>query len=332
MRAISITLLSIVVIGHASAQNPAQRGTGQRQNPLPAPILQEEFISNRPANLPTSLDGQDYLIGKDDLIEVAVFEAPELGTTTRVSASGLISLPFIGPVEAAGHSLRELESNIQTALKKSLNDPHVTVFVREYASQPVSVVGAVKIPGIYQIKGQKFLLDMLAMAQGLDQANAGKTIQVMRKSPDSSETQAITVSTEDLFQNGKTELNIPIHAGDVINVLQAGSIFIVGEVIRPGEFVLRQGKDVTATQAVALGGGFSRDAKKQNCMVIRLHIDGTKEEIPVNAAKILDGSSNDITLQPNDILFVPANKVKTGVMKALDTTIATLSGRMIYRF
>src|SRR5262249_33498960 len=130
----------------------------------------------------------------------------------------------------------------------------------------------------------------------------------------------------------KTELNIPIHAGDVINVLQAGSIFIVGEVIKPGEFVLRQGKDVTATQAVALGGGFSRDAKKQNCKVIRLHIYGTHEEIPVNVAKIQDGSSSDVTLQPNDILFVPANKVKTGVMKALDTTIATLSGRMIYRF
>src|SRR5262249_33920639 len=161
-----------------------------------------------------------------------------------------------------------------------INEPHVTVFVREYASQPVSVIGAVKLPGIYQIKGQKFLLDMLAMAQGLDQ-NAGKTIQVIRKQADSTDvSETITVSSEDLFQNGKTELNIAIKAGDVINVLQAGSIFVVGEVMRPGEFVLRQGKDISASQAVALGGGFAKEAKKQECLIVRLHRDGSKEEIP----------------------------------------------------
>src|SRR5262249_29553731 len=148
------------------------------------------------------------------------------------------------------------------------NDPHVTVFIREYASQPVSIIGAVKVPGIYQIKGQKYLLDMLAMAQGLDQTAAGKLIQVIRRvASDSGGPQTITLSTEDLFENGKAELNIPIQAGDVINVLQAGSIFVVGEVTKPGEFVLRQGKDVTASQAVALGGGFSRDAKKQQCLI-----------------------------------------------------------------
>jgi protein involved in polysaccharide export with SLBB domain len=114
--------------------------------------------------------------------------------------------------------------------------------------------------------------------------------------------------------------------------LVAGSIFVVGEVIRPGEFVLRQGKDITASQAVALGGGFSRDAKKDRCLIIRLHRDGTKEEILVNVAKILEGSLTDVALSPNDILFVPANKVKSGVMRALDTTIATISGRLIYRF
>jgi protein involved in polysaccharide export with SLBB domain len=173
---------------------------------------------------------------------------------------------------------------------------------------------------------------MLATAQGLDQ-NAGKMIQVIRRSENSDEpSQTITVGTEDLFQNGKTELNIPIKAGDVINVLQAGSIFVVGEVMRPGEFVLRQGKDVTASQAVALGGGFSREAKKKDCLIIRLHRDGSKDEIPVNVEKILDGTLVDVSLMPNDILFVPSSKVKTGMMRVLDTTIATLSARLIYRF
>ena len=174
---------------------------------------------------------------------------------------------------------------------------------------------------------------MLAMAQGLDQNAAGNTIQVLRRPTNTDDIpQALTISTEELFQNGKTELNVPIEAGDVINVLQAGSIFVVGEVVRPGEFVLRQGKDITTSQAIALGGGFSKEAKKQECQIIRLHQDGSKEEIPVNIGKILDGSLTDVKLMPNDILFVPANKVKAGMMRVLETTIATMSNRMVYRY
>ena len=118
----------------------------------------------------------------------------------------------------------------------------------------------------------------------------------------------------------------------MINVLQAGSIFVVGEVIRPGEFVLRQGKEVSVLQAVALGGGITKEAKRQDCVIIRLHQDGSREEIPANLGKIQDGSTNDPHLLPNDILFVPSSKVKAGMKKVLDTTIATLSARLIYRF
>jgi polysaccharide export outer membrane protein len=292
----------------------------------------EEFTSNRPSNTPTS--AAEYLIGKDDLIEVMVFEVPELSSIGRVTASGVISLPLLGPVEVVGHTAQEVEMIIEEGLRnRYINDPHVTVFIREYASQPVSVLGAVKFPGIYQIKGEKRLLDILALAQGIDHTAAGKMIQVIRRNgADADDAQTITISVEDLFENGKTELNIPIQAGDVVNVLQAGSVFVVGEVLRPGEFVLRQGKDITATQAIALGGGFSREARKQRCLIIRLHRDGTKEEIAVNIAKILEGSATDVSLQPNDILFVPANRTKAGLMRTLDTTIAVISGRLIYRF
>jgi len=318
---------AIVLISFVMAYAQAQ----QRVIVLPTPS--EDFIANRPSNVPTSARGEEYRIGPDDLIEISVFEVPDLTTTARVSATGVISMPLIGAVDAVGMTTREVGAAIEEALKlKYLNDPHVTVFVREYAAQPVSVIGSVKVPGIYQMKGQKSLLDMLAMAQGLD-INAGKTIQVMRRvNSDSLERQTISISTQDLFEDGKTEFDIAIQAGDVINVLTAGSIFLVGEVLKPGEYVLRQGRDIKASQAVSLGGGFSKEAKRDKCLIIRLHRDGTKEEIPVNITKILDGSLEDVELSPNDILFVPANKVKAGLMRALDTTIFTLSGRVIYRF
>src|SRR5262245_32636065 len=222
-------LLGFCIVANAFGQSARQTPI-QTQRPTVPPILtQDEFITNRPSNAPTSIAGKDYLIGKDDLIEVTVFEVPELNSTTRVSASGLISVPLVGSVEAIGISSRDLEGRIEESLRKnSLNDPHVTVFVREYASQPVSVVGAVRAPGIYQMKGQKALLDVLAQAQGLDLATAGDTIQIMRRGTEGSPSETISISVEDLTQNGKSDLNVPIQANNVINVLQEGSIFMFG--------------------------------------------------------------------------------------------------------
>jgi polysaccharide export outer membrane protein len=322
----SLLIISAVLAGPLLGQNPQQR----RSDPV---LPRQEFLTNQPTNTPTSLSGEEYRVGRDDLIEVSVFDVPELSSSVRVTATGLISLAFAGVIEAAGKTTHEIERTIEDSLKMHfMRDPHVTVFVREYASQPVSIGGAVRRPGTYQIKGQKNLLDMLAQAEGLD-LNAGKVIQVLRRSGDSAEgVRTITIDADDLFQNGKTELNIPIQAGDTINVLRASSIFIVGEVVNPGEFPLTQGKSFTAGTAIAVGKGFTREAKKNDCKIIRVHSDRTKEEIPVNLEKILDGSLNDVPLLPDDILFVPANKVKTGLMKTLDTTIAVVSGRLIYRF
>jgi polysaccharide export outer membrane protein len=323
-------------------------GFGQLQSPLPrrpdSVWPQEEFANNTPSNTPSSKSGVEYRIGKDDLIEVTVFEDPTLNTASRVTASGTISLNLLGSIAVAGNTPQEVESLIENALKeKYINDPHATVFVREYASQPVSIMGAVKKPGIYQIKGQKSLLDMIAMAEGIDSLVAGKTIQILRHNalPDEDATSAtgsrtIMIDTEELFDNGKTELNIPIMSGDVINVVRAGSIFVVGEVIHPNEFVLREGKNITVTQAIALANGTTKDAKKSACVIMRYHRnsgkegDVSKEEIHIDYEKILTASSNDVTLLPNDILFVPANKVKSTLNRALESTITVAMGRLIY--
>ena len=333
MRAYYAAGLMVLFFAVFSSGQQVQQTPRPTQRPAaPSPLLQDDFITNRPSNTPTSSAGQDYRIGKDDLIEVSVFEAPELGGASRVTATGAVTLPLVGAVDAAGHTVREVEEAVEQALKeKYVNDPHVTVFLREYASQPVSMVGAVRGPGIYQIKGEKSLLDMLAMAQGLD-GEAGNTIQIIRaKSPGSDEPgETVSVNAQDLMENGKTELNVPIHSGDTINVLRAGSVFVVGEVIRPNEFVLRNGKNVTLTQAIALANGFTKDAKRENCTVIRYHKDGSKEEIKADAAKILRGQANDVTMLPNDILFVPAAKLKPAALRALDSTIAVATGRLIY--
>src|SRR3989454_10747540 len=119
-------------------------------------------------------------IGPEDLLEIGVFEAPEMNRSLRISAGGEISLPLLGAVQAAGLTPRELEFVLQELLRRSvMKDPHVTVFVREMQSHAVSVFGAVRKPGVFQIRGAKTLVEVLAMAEGLSE-DAGDTVLVMR--------------------------------------------------------------------------------------------------------------------------------------------------------
>ncbi len=326
MRIVTLIVFLVLVIAPETAMAQAPTGASG-------------FSLNGPKAFPTSV-GSEYRVGQDDLLEITVFEIPELGTTGRVTALGYLSLPLIGPVRVSGMTPQELAVQIEGALRENfVNDPHVNVFVREYASQPVAILGAVKVPGIYQIKGQKMLLEMLAMAQGLT-LNPGSTIQVIRgmaapalDGTDDVPTnaQTVTIDIEDLMERGHIELNIPIYAGDVINVLQAGSVFVVGEAVAPGEKVLRNGRSVTVTTALALGGGFTPDAKRGDVMIIRLHRDGTREEILVEPDKIMSGDMPDIAMLPNDILWVPSSRTKPALRRMLDATIGVVTGLLVYR-
>lgn len=297
---------------------------------LPVRGAQSVLLPRIPIQTEPSTDDAEYRIGPDDLLEITVFEYPDMNTSARVTASGRVTLPLIGVVEVAPLTPRELEIEIQTRLRDGfLNDPHVTVFVGEYGSQPVAVGGAVRQPDIYQIRGRKFLLDMIALAGGVDD-DAGKTIQILRRSSTGA-LEMLEIDTEQLLIQGRTDLNLPIRAGDTINVPETGSVFVVGEVDSPGEFPLRGGRNVTVTQALALGGGFGEDPKKSDAFITRHHMDGTREEIPVNLDKIIKNEAEDVVMLPNDILFVPGSPTKAGLKRALDAAVQVATSRLIWR-
>src|ERR1700739_478278 len=134
-----------------------------------------------------SLGSGEYTIGSDDVLDINVFEAQEMNREVRVSATGEISLPLLGAVRAAGLTPRELEKTLEELLhQKYMKDPHVSVFVREMDSHPVSVIGAVRKPGTFQIRGAKTLLEILSLAEGLAD-DAGEEIIILRQSGGSSE-------------------------------------------------------------------------------------------------------------------------------------------------
>ena len=223
--------------------------------------LQELLRQSEPVSLTPT---QEYHIGPEDLVEITVFEAPELGRSFRVSASGEISMPLLGTVKAAGLTPRELEIVLQELLRRTyMNDPHVGVLVREMESHPVSVFGAVAKPGVFQIRGTKTLVEVLSMAQGLAE-DAGDTVIVMRGAPyrgltdqknddqeagtagsrtardteaaaaGSSPTQesgtgAVEINLKDLLESGDARYNLPVYGGDIVKVTRAGIVYVVGE-------------------------------------------------------------------------------------------------------
>ena len=290
----------------------------------------------------------DYRIGPYDLVDISVFEAPELNRTVRVSAGGEISLPLLGGVQAAGLTPQELERVLQELLRRRyMKDPHVSVFVREMESHPVSVFGAVTKPGVYQIRGTRTLIEVLSLAQGLAE-DAGDTVLVMRgRSPtpqalaeeggdaaggaEAAAGNNASINLKDLLESGDTRYNVPVHPGDIVKVARAGVVYVVGEVKKPGGFVLRNNENISVLQALALAEGLSRTAAKSQARIIRTDPEGRRSAVPINLDKVLAGKAADPFLAPNDIVFVPNSAARSAFFRGLEATVGTLSGLIIYR-
>jgi polysaccharide biosynthesis/export protein len=295
---------------------------------------------------------QDYRIGPEDLVEISVFEVPELSRTVRVSASGDISLPLIGIIQVAGFTPLQLEQAVMASLRQSyVKDPQVSVFLKEYRSDPVSVVGAVKAPGLYQIQTQKTLIELLAMAQGLSESPRmlpGRTIVITHK-PGRGENEAGATGNPDdnfkgqpqwsaveeiplkeLLESGDSKWNVAIYPGDVIKVVPAGTFYVAGDVEQPGGFPLTDFDFVSAIQALAMAGGTKNTAKLKEAVIIRRDTEGNRVEEQIDLKKLYAGKVEDVRLGSNDILFVPGSVGKAAGLRALEASIQVATGLLIW--
>jgi len=315
-----------------------------------------------------SSSAEDYRIGADDLLDISVFEAPELNRTARVSAGGEISLPLLGRVQAAGLTPQELELVLQELLRRRyMKGPHVSVFVREVQSHAVSVIGAVRNPGVFQIRGAKTLVEVLSMAEGLTD-DAGDTVLVLRQgsagtgsaadapraetvdpaaagsdargaasgSDAAEETppggKTIQIHLKRLLESEDPGHNVPVYPGDVVKVTRAGVVYVIGEVRKPGGFVLRSSEKITVLQALALAEGLTGTASKGSARIIRTEErSGARQEIPIDLSKILGGKSADPLLQPKDILFVPGSMGRAALRHSLEAAALAITGLAVYR-
>jgi polysaccharide export outer membrane protein len=248
----------------------------------------------------------DYRIGPDDLLEVTLFDVEGRNgeprqIDVRVSQSGSVTLPLIGQVDVGDQTSSAAETTIRESYRRFIRDPQIAVFVKEYRSYRVSVVGYVEKPGVLEISGERTLLEVLAMAGGLND-RAGKTVQISRRHPDRLET--LFVDLDRLAHEGESSLNLTMKPGDVVNVPKAGVVYVQGSVNKPGAYRLRDA--MTVSQAIsAAGGPDEKLANQGGTRLFRRGPNGERQEVAINMGAINEGKVEDTMLVENDIVVVP---------------------------
>jgi polysaccharide export outer membrane protein len=269
---------------------------------------------------------ETYIVGADDLLEIEAYNVEELKKTVRINSEGNIALPLVGILKVSGFTTSEIEKLIAKKLNKYVEETVVTVFVKEYKSQRISVVGAVKNPQIFAVTGQSYLIDMLLMAGGLlpESADICYVIRPTVTNDPNSKTSTVVIDLEELIENGNFSLNIPVFAGDVINVPKGGVLFIDGAVTSPGAYTMK-GK-MTLVQAITMAKGVSGTASLDDVRIFRENGKEDKTIISVDYKAVRDGEKPDVLVAENDIIIVP----ESGMKNFFSGFVKTVRGAMSF--
>src|SRR5215470_9906388 len=264
-------------------------------------------------------------LGVGDLIEVNVYNVPELASKVRVSNSGDIYLPLIDYVHVEGLTQEEAQELIEKRLEDGgfVRSPHVSIFVDEAMSQGVTILGEVGKPGIYPDIGDHKLYSVISQAGGFNQ-NASRKIAILRHNqPDPIRVNLPHNLADDMSGN------VDIQPGDTITVPRAPIIYVVGDVGRPSGLLVDNGT-MTVLQAIALAGGTNKTASLGGARILRKAPDGGVTETKVEIKKMLQAQAPDVTLQADDILFVPISGKKVIAARTFEASIAVASAMAIY--
>lgn len=274
-----------------------------------------------------------FRIGINDVIDIQFFNKPQLNRTMRVGADGTISMPLLDQnVVALCKTEAELSEILTAMYKKYVRQPYISVFVREYSSQPIAVMGKVEKPGAFQLLRKMRLVEALSLAGGPSKEAGAKIIVTHTATEARCELPKENQSDEDvngLFASyrlkdvveGKDAANPWIRQGDIITVLKSEQIYVVGNVDKPQAIELDQPK--TLTQAIAAAGGMLPATKKKAVLIVRQNPDNPldRTETTYDLEAIKAKKIEDPVLQPNDIVDVPTDGQKKLRNKVLDAVL-----------
>jgi polysaccharide biosynthesis/export protein len=307
-------------------------GIAQEQSPkiVEKPAEQVFPSATPPSPQPVTTPSSDENIsspklGIGDLLDINVYNVPELSTKSRLGNNGDAYLPLIDYVHLAGLTVEEAQALIEKRFSDGgfVKNPHVSVNVDQSASQGISLLGEVARPGVYPVLGEPRLLDVVSAAGGFTMS-AGQSITVTHRNQSD---KPVTVPLSRKLSDNPVS-NIPVAPGDTILVHRADLVYVVGEVGRPSGFLM-DGDNLTVLKAVALAGGTTRVAKLNGAKIIRKGPNGMME-IPIELKKMLQAKVVDMPMKAEDILFVPSSTRKVLMARTADVATQAAAAATIY--
>lgn len=236
----------------------------------------------------------DYIIGPDDVVKVTVYNHPDLTATDRISGDGMIMLPLIGDIKLAGLSVEQAAKKISLLLGDGfIMDPKVSVFIVEFRSKKVMIMGQVFRPGVFTLSGNTTFLELLTLSGGLTK-EAGDKATIKRKTPDPAGEGLITIDLRKLIDQGDASLDVTLMDSDSIYIAKVGVFYITGEIKKPDVYKHEEG--LTVLKAATMAGGFSDKAAPGRIKVIR-KVD--------NKEKVIERAGMEEAILPDDIIIVP---------------------------
>ncbi len=273
-------------------------------------------------NSVAAVDQAALSIGPGDLLDLSVYHVPELLLKVRVDTNGYVSLPLIGDMKLSGVTVRDAQLRIAHKLVDLdlVKQPQVSLFVEEFATQGITVYGEVNTPGIYPLLGPHTLYDAISAAGGLT-LKAGHTVTVLHAG------QPRTEEVIDLPADGTPgKSDVMLAPGDTVAVSKTGVVYVLGEVNKPGAFLMENNTTMSLLKAVALAGSATKVASLRHVYIIRKGDDGTTEtEVRLDR---LNHSVPDIQLHAEDIVFVHLSNLKNygaiGIQGAIQAAVYSL--------
>ncbi|AXC13682.1 Capsule polysaccharide export protein [Acidisarcina polymorpha] len=273
---------------------------------------------------------ESLLIGPGDVLHVQFYDTPDMEQHPRVSDAGDISLLFLGQIHVAGLSATQAARAIEAAFAahKIMRQPQVILNVETYATQAVTVTGQVHTPGAYPISTPRSVVDVLTLAGGLSD-DADRNITIERRGTKEKIPYFLSNHADRAL-----DTSVMVNPGDTIIVPKAGLVYVLGDVSRPGGYVLDSNNDakLTVLQMVAVAGGTLNSAVPSHTRLLRKKPDGSYEQTPVPLGDMQKGKAADVAMQANDVLFVPFSYLRNFLTSGASGVMASTSGAAIYHF
>ena len=281
----------------------------------------------------------NYVLGPGDVIQIRALGGEDIGErTVRIETNGEIVLPVVGTIKAAGMTIEQLQTELNTRLRTYYVNPQVIVTLVQFRSEPVFFIGAFNAPGIYPLQGRRTLVEMMTLVGGLA-SNASRRIRLTRRSemgpiplPSAVEEPGGKGMTVDIPLNLLTqEINPPedllLMPYDVVSAERAELVYLSGEITRPGGYELGEKESVSVIQLLSQAGGMTQYADPRKARILRpISNSARRAEIPLNLKERLEGSGSDINLLAGDVLYVPRSKKREAWARVATILIPVVTG------